>query len=305
LTGVVRIVDARADDLDDARVREWVQHQIDRLASLDLTYLPDDFPVDFSPASLVQLEDLLVERLRDEADDVLEEDVVGYLGETLMRVGGGRWAWSGERLVVQFDPALSLPPLTPMDLVERAVDRGGGEEFAGAYDRLAAIVMAYARANPGWEPIKLRTPVLDPEEPPPPSAELDRWLAQQSAAFGAWSGTHANAGPWDFSARSLDDLARALLAELTLADVHDVDSGHPVVQSVAWYLGETLIRNADGGWHFLPGEREPGTYLIGRPFVRRAGDGGTHSVPVLTIAALIKTAEPRALRTHLETFING
>src|ERR1700742_2851419 len=68
--------------------------------------------LDYSTASLSALEDAARERLGDPIEALDDEhqsftaSVAAYLGEALMRVGGGRWDWVDDAGVTVSDPGL-------------------------------------------------------------------------------------------------------------------------------------------------------------------------------------------------------
>src|ERR1700761_2869572 len=72
---------------------------IDMMGDVDLG---GAIALDYSVASLSALEAAARERLADPAEALYDDEqsftagAVAYLGEALMRVGGGRWAWAAE-----------------------------------------------------------------------------------------------------------------------------------------------------------------------------------------------------------------
>ncbi len=219
-------------DLDD-----WVQGVQPRLAALEAF-----IDVDFSRDSLVRLPPA-------NGNDAY----AAYLGETLMRVGGGRWVEVGGEPGVTADPALGLLPVVPVELMEDP------EAATRAYDEWAAAVAVKSAAEPGWRPTMVPAPGFG-DAAVTETPELDRWLAAQEADFPAWVARWAPDGTWDFSAESLDRLA-ALLNRL-IADpdaVRDPAAGDPV-DGALWYLGETCRRAGHGRWSWLDG---PGLINLG------------------------------------------
>jgi hypothetical protein len=203
-----------------------------------------------------------------------------------MRTGGGRWVWRGEP-VVEFDPLLALPDLAP-----RSVLRTG---FLPAYERIALAVATRQAAQPGWEPTKLATIGVDPVPPPPPSDDLRAWLARQQTAFDQWAaaGEAAEAGPWDFSAGSLDRLEtilrRRLPAEPALAELG------------AWYLGETLVRGKGATWRSSSGEPGSSTFA-GRQWVETPPPADSIAIPSLIIDVLRSPGDAGLLRGLYDDF---
>jgi hypothetical protein len=218
-------------DLDD-----WVQGVHPRLAALEAF-----ITVDFSRDSLLRLPP---------ADG--NDAYAAYLGETLLRVGGGRWVEVDGEPGVTADPALGLPPVVPRELIEDP------EAAIRAYDEWAAAVAAKTAAEPGWQPARVPTPGFA-DAAVTGTPELDRWLAAREADFPAWVARWAPDGTWDFSAESLDRLA-ALLSRLVAPNaVRDPAAGDPV-DGALWYLGETCRRAGDGQWSWLDG---PGLINLG------------------------------------------
>ncbi|MEU1179914.1 hypothetical protein ABZ464_20095 [Streptomyces sp. NPDC005820] len=218
-------------------------------ARLEQVHLPDDFPFDYTPASLTALE----QRLLDEGpEDDVRRAVLPYLGEVLMDVCGGRWdidpdtgGEDGDPLV-RPDPALGLPPLSVGTLVDVALAEGSGEVFTRELEQLADAVAALRATVPGWEPVKERSP-LDPVGPQPMDDRLRRWLADRQDDHPHWAGS-GDSGPWDFSAGSLDALERRVRDRYrTLADF-DADREGPFLQGAVWYLGQILCLHHDSTW---------------------------------------------------------
>jgi hypothetical protein len=217
-------------DLDD-----WVQSVHPWLGGLEAS-----LAVDFSRESLVALERLAA---------AAESDAyAAYLGETLLRVGGGRWAEVDGRPGVTADPALGLAPVVPADLLEAA---GAATR---TYDEWA--VAARAAAEPGWRPVMEPTPGFGAAavaETP----ELERWFAERAADFPAWVARWAPDGTWDFSAASLDRLAELLNRLLESRKAVDDPANCDLVDGALWYLGDTCRRAGDGQWSW-----SDGPYLI-------------------------------------------
>jgi hypothetical protein len=280
---VVRIVNpGPGDDLDEP-TGAWLDGLDDVLTNLRYHLLPRDFPFDFSVASLTLLEPLLVDEWPpDESTDVVRDDflraALTYVGESYMRVAGGRWRWSGGPIVA-FDPVLGLSDLVLAELVVRAAGRADDRTFAEVHAELTAAVAA----RPGWEPAKLFT-LADPAGEPPPSSQLGPWLQRQEAAFRHWD---PDGGPWDFSPESIERLERALLSTVPAEDGADPDAGHPVLTAAAWYLGEVVVRAFHGRWTLYEGEPQPGDLTQGRPVVRLPGPDQRLLVPTITVATLV------------------
>ena len=213
---------------------DWLAGVHPRIAGLE-----GSLDVDFSHRSLADLE-----RLAGEGDDSesFVNAAAAYLGETLLRVGGGRWIELDGDFAVAADPTLGLPPVVPAELV------GEPGLPTGTYDEWAAAVAARKATDPGWEPVVEPTPGFRPERVAR-SPQLDRWLAGREAAFPRWAARWAPEGTWDFSPSSLDRLAELLLREL--GDDPDAlgDPGNgELVDGAAWYVGEAYRRAGAGQW---------------------------------------------------------
>ncbi|GIE78318.1 hypothetical protein Aph02nite_42680 [Actinoplanes philippinensis] len=256
---------------------DWVQAVHPRLGNLeDYQDLPEDVRLDFSPASLDALEPLLAAR---DGDETFADGARAYIGETLMRIGGGRWVVTDDNpAAVRFDDALGLP-----DLMLAPLPHAGLRATAR---RVAAAVAERQRTDPGWTPAKQATPGLE-KAPEPASPELAGWLDAQSAAFAEWS--RGRVGNWDFSADSLDALEAIARAGEVPAAVAE------------WYLGETLVRRGGGAWTFMAGPPVRGNIFRGNRYVRKAPPRTGTVVPVVRLAALERT-EPGDFRRALERY---
>lgn len=255
---------------------------IDMMGEVDLGGALD---LDFSKASLGALEAAARERLADPAEALYDDEqpftasVVAYLGETLMRVGGGRWDWVTEapagatvgdpllrqRLAehrwridsagepdapgfptIRPDPATGLEALSPTHLLLQALASGNGEMWTGTYRRWQQAVDAYAAGHPGWTPAKEHT-LADAVIPaPPPSPVLDEWLARQQQHFPEWAARYR--GNWDYSRESIDRLT-ALVTEVTpTVEAFQDPANADFVDGATYYLGETFRRAIPCRW---------------------------------------------------------
>ncbi|HTQ20610.1 hypothetical protein [Mycobacterium sp.] len=263
---------------------DWINALIGTMAS---AYLRDVVELDFSRASLPALEKFVSERYRGRyplGDDSFNAGVVAYLGETLMRVGGGVWGWTTEALpntghdlrrhpwhvsgadepdavglpIVRPDPATGLPTLSPMHLLLDAIDSTNGGVWVATYQRWSQVVDAHKRAHPGWGPTKQHTLADGVISSPPPSPVLDDWLARQHEDFPQWAARYG-AG-WDHTAESIDRLT-ALMFRLTptMADFYDAANAD-FVDGATYYLGETLRRGTPCRWVYrrFPFDRDDG-----------------------------------------------
>ncbi|GGM37825.1 hypothetical protein ACFFX1_15970 [Dactylosporangium sucinum] len=285
--------------------RRWLDGQARRLAAFRAA-LPAGLGLDLTPASLVLLEPLVVRRLGGGREREFREGVIGYAGEVLLRVGGGRWGYD-MRPVVEFDPALRLEPVAPGDLVELAVRRQDGAVFEETLGEIAGVVERLRAFNRGWEPTRLATPADDSgadDAPQNADDDLVWWLRRQEVAFQEWvAGLGGGARTWDCSPRSVETLERVLLGLLPVGSVRTADDGNPVVQAAAWYLGEAMIRGAGGRWAFTPGVPRDDDLLTGRPYIAPAAAGRRAAVPGIIVANLVMRQEAGYLVARFRQYL--
>ncbi|MEV0650785.1 hypothetical protein AB0I28_36575 [Phytomonospora sp. NPDC050363] len=270
----------------------------------DMELRDTGFPFDYSRESLAELEKHLVGALGDAGQlsltrhRALVEGTVAYLGEALMRVAGGAWAWSetpvegfpGGAPIVTADPALGLEPVTPVLLLRRAFEVRDAARFTEAHDRLLGAVEEKKRADPSWRPAKEPT---DADQPDPDSAPLARWLADRAAAFGDWTAAYSPDGNWDFSPDSLTRLQELVRRETPTKEELKDPANRVFRDGAAWYLGEVLRRNVGGRWNLNPD-------LGGddQPYLEALGPARHKSLPV--VALRISLRRDGYLRQHLD-----
>lgn len=231
-------------EIDETEREQWtdaVDTVLDRLRDF---FLPDDFPFDFTPESLVPLEALLLDRAEPSGDFL--ESVLAYVGQVALELTGGTWAVGrrpaevpADAPFVRPDPELGLDPIHPLALLIEAGREGSGDVLT----RAAAGWRAAIAAHPGWS----APPVPDR---PIGSDPLAAWLAERERDFPRWLADHAGGDTrYDFSVESLDHLQELLRerfagkrAELKRPENADLAGG------AAWYLGEVIRRHRDGGW---------------------------------------------------------
>jgi hypothetical protein len=241
----------------------------------------------------------------------LVEGMIAYLGETLLRVGGGGWREAGrpDRVfrglpVIEADGALALPLVSPADLaVEVVRDRRAGL-LAGVCGEWRQAVGAYRAAHPGWAPTKRRTPGLDPADPAAVDADagwLRDWLAARAAAFPGWRERFGGGVAWDFSADSAEALG-ALVVRVTPTLDELADPGNAAfVDGATWYLGETLRRVKGGEWRYRSGDPDRGMYF-GRPYVEQSPPYDETTDPLLALRLTVDRGDPGVLRERYEDF---
>ncbi|MFC7549405.1 hypothetical protein [Plantactinospora sp. GCM10030261] len=224
-------------------LERWLRHVQPWLVGLESA-----IAVDFSRASLAELEELAAEGDHPGFD--------AYLGETLLRVGGGRWVEVDGAPAVTADPSLGLSPVVPADLLAepgRAVE---------AYDEWTVAVAARREAVPGWHPVKEPTPGLDKRTEPVVPPELRRWLAERESGFLRWAARWAPEGRWDFSTSSLDELGELLVRVLGDESGLRDPANRDFVDGAIWYVGEVYRRVGGGQWSWEAKDGKPPVPLL-------------------------------------------
>lgn len=164
--------DTPEDESPEHLLEEWVRGMPPVLIRLRDVYLPEEFPFDFSPDSLDELEERLLEHYGAgaEPDQDVAESVTAYLGEVLMGTAGGTWGWHTGKAgnahgqpVACPDAALELRPVAPLLLLSHALRARTAREFGDAHERLREAVASRQAQEPDWAPVKAYTPGVDPE----------------------------------------------------------------------------------------------------------------------------------------------
>jgi hypothetical protein len=286
------------------RLEDWVQSVQPAIMHLEAFQVPGDVKLDFSPASLRRVEEILLDRFGDAADlddpdeQGLVEGAMAYVGETLMRVAGGSWTWEAgsQTPVVQADPELGLAPEAPRRLLATAVERGDGEQLAAACAAWSAAVAKFVAQRPSWHPDKRPTPGLDRAESPD-LPDLNRWLEQRDAGFAGWVSRYAPDGTWDFSPGSLDALA-SLVRRIAPTDEELQDPSHrDFADGASWYLGEVMRRGIGGRWMYQEDERDPSAPV---PSVDLPGPRVRVIVPFVYLRIALE--DPGFLRARFDKF---
>ncbi|MEV6427626.1 hypothetical protein [Nocardia sp. NPDC051463] len=137
-------IDVRAET-DEQRVAAW-QRQLAPLVADVFTAYSAGFFADYSPESLDDLEQFVLAALRDPG--VMMEPsalpvvkaAVGYLGETLLRAGGGEWLWGQGKYAGM--PCVTLEAesaqLAPLEYITEAVRVRDGKQFTQLWSRIEA-----------------------------------------------------------------------------------------------------------------------------------------------------------------------
>lgn len=167
--------------MDDDPLTEWRDILLGGF-DLDDDEVLDDVTLDVTASSLRGLATYAQQLDSDDEESV--PAVAAYLGETLMRAGGGCWAWIDELPLVRLDDALGLAPVRPVQLVEEA-DRS----FEAVHAEWAAAAARVAAERPGWPPAREETDLDlldDPTQTPSPGGllpESRRWPAVPGSTF--------------------------------------------------------------------------------------------------------------------------
>ena len=162
---MVRILPADAGNDADVPTLTWREDVQYKLAGLHDSKAFAGFPFDYSPASLDPLARFVLQQVAPDhvdAGDPLIDGLVAYVGETLMRIGGGRWVWSAGRAVVRFDDGLGVPSVAPLSVLVTTAEQHSARQLIKVYAEVAAAVAARQTVDPSWEPAKLETPGVDP-----------------------------------------------------------------------------------------------------------------------------------------------
>ncbi|RCK69294.1 hypothetical protein DT076_10335 [Desertihabitans brevis] len=272
------------------------------LARLRDVELPDHFPFDLTPASVAELDRSTAGQGEDGADVVA---LAAYLGEVLLRVGGGGWRWDErDGPVVELDPGLGLDAVPVVRAVREHL--GAGRPLRGVVEPVEQAVAQRRRDEPDWRPRAEQRPAvgdLRVEDLPQP-AWLAGWLAERSAAFAGWAEQHR--GSWDFSTASLDALETLLLEHLGSPEAVSAAARTPLVDGAVWYLGEVLCRTRDARWHYFePDPANPPNAFVGRPHVTQDRPDGASVVPLGLLRAAVRARRPGELRRRAEAFGGG
>ncbi|BFU45173.1 hypothetical protein [Krasilnikovia sp. MM14-A1004] len=286
-------------------LEEWREGIQPVLARLEAFEVPPGFPLDFSADSLARLERLLRDGPPGES---LVESATAYVGEALLRVGGGRWDWADGQPVVRPDEALGRAPIPPRDLVVRA------DGIAAAWAGLAAAVEAHRAAHPGWSPVKEPTPGMGEDLSPVVLPWLSDWLAEREKAFPAWAAdSGVDPETWDFTPGSVDVLETVVRHHLPTEQAFTDPRRHDFVQGAVWYFGE-VARRAKQGARWQYNRSEPGSTdrhlsaehnpWVGRPFIeQRMGRDMQATVPVFDLESSVLDGTPGYLSGRLNTLL--
>ncbi|MFC7304399.1 hypothetical protein ACFQVC_09275 [Streptomyces monticola] len=290
----------------EGKLGEWIDALPSLLEELRTDLPADDFPFDFSTASLGPLEEVVLGNwdAGDEfdADSRLLTGAMMYLGETLLRTCGGSWGWHGEidQPVICPDEELGLLPLAPFHLIHHAVQARTGEAFAVMDEHLREAVEAYQEQHPGWRPT-----LDDGPAPESPETLLEEWIRDIPLLMDRLQGDLLpDDFPFDRTPESLTALESCLLDFYDPAGGMDPDpgthagAGPGYVEAAMAYLGEVLLRTAGGhwGWHM----KQVGDFE-GQPVVCPDPDLGLRPVaPLLLISHALRVRTGSAFTEEIE-----
>jgi hypothetical protein len=308
---------------------------IDMTGDVDLGGAVD---LDYSAASLSALEAAARERLVDPAEALYDDEqsftagVVAYLGEALMRVGGGRWDWVAEapadvavsdpllrqRLaehrwridsagepdaggfpIIRPDPATGLAVLSPTHLLLDGLGSDGGAVWASVYERWKRVVQEYAAAHSGWKPAKERTLADGLFTAPPPSQALEDWLARMEQSFPAWAASAG--GNWDYSPDSVNRLAALVLRVTPTVKAFQDPANADFIDGASYYLGEMLRRGYPSRWVYRE-FRDEGDAITANYQIQLNDDEG-FTGPYHLLYLVVHRGDPNHTRAYYDEWV--
>lgn len=228
---------------------QWIENISNFLAAL-AAQLPD-VVLDYSTASLEALEAFAIDNPA-AREDTIRSAIVAYLGECLLRSGGGKWRWdehpdhltNGYPTVVR-----DITDASPAHLLEYARARRDGQTFARIHR--AWLADAAERRERGPEHVVHRQPTPGLDQVADTSNFADQWASNNQAVFPEWMARYGAGRRWDFSADSLDDLAQVILQHCPAGvALLDAPVAEDFINGVVWYFGETLWRAKPSRWWF-------------------------------------------------------
>jgi len=265
--------------VDDETLPEWLDSLLERYLHLQFDELPDDVILDFTPASLSALQGVVAARPPGTEDIV--PAVAAYLGETLLRVGGGGWTWAEGTPVVVPDPQLDLRPVAPVALV------AGGQDSISVYAAWLRERQRVEAARPGWRPAQ------EPTDMEAVDASAARWLAEWTVSQRA---ALAGRPELDFSPASLAVLEEMIRSEVSDQEALRAPEHRALFDRAAWYLGETFRRTVGARWMYVGGRPVDVTAV----HLHDIGGRGTSRTPALAVLKAVDN--PGYLRTYYEKF---
>jgi hypothetical protein len=302
---------------ESEKLADWLEGMSPRLGRLENFELPEDFSLDYSPESLSRLEALILDRFPDskrltaDSAEAFVEAAAAYVGEVLLRAGGGSWGWDAAAVeglsydlpCVRPDAELGLGSVSPLGLIVRAVNLRTFREFVDVHASVEQAVGLRKAKDPSWVPTKELTPGVDERlGPVPQPAALASWLTEREKRFPRWIAEHADPDTsWDFTEASVDALEDLTRRKLQSPEDAEADLHHEFMEGAAWYLGEVMCRLKGGQWRYNHGEPDPHNPWLGRPYIKQMIADGYGIVPILLIKYLHRM-DPGALREQLWRF---
>lgn len=269
----------------DDGLAHWLDHIGPMLDGLKDLVAESGVKLDHSAASLRDLERLLLAETLDAAPrEGLVEALGGYLGEVLLTVGGGAWAWDGGSglPVAVLDAGGTVEP---MSLVLDAVTHRTGTVWASEHERVMAEAARRRADDGGWEPRRADPPALATGTAHgTPDPWLTRWLTTRRERFDAWSAETGRAQELDFSPASLIPLAQVVRQRIPSAEALDAQIEGDFAQGAIWYLGEVARIHGAARWRYTPDPDDTSENpSVGRPWVAQDDDGGGSAIPALEL----------------------
>ncbi|GAA1561852.1 hypothetical protein GCM10009678_50930 [Actinomadura kijaniata] len=284
---------------------EWLEVMDPKLAGFG-ALLADDFPNDFSRASLAWLEDVLLQAFpdiaavhRDEAGDFVDR-CVRYIGETLIRGFGGSWEYGTESKdlfagvpYVRVDDGVGIP-IAPFYEITALVDRRTKTELTSLYDTLDERCRERRSAEAQDAPAARETPRVSASGP---DAPLREWLADMDGKLTAWRDEHlARDFPFDFSRDSLAVLEQEVLTRFAGRDEVELPANLGFTEGAVRYFGETIVRGGFAEWRWNKEEANGGDAtppLMSLFLVAKTEEAPEESVPLraIRLAALKRTGD--------------
>ncbi|MEU4342419.1 hypothetical protein AB0H00_14300 [Nocardia sp. NPDC023852] len=288
---------------EPSNLDEWFDH-ISVVAGLLEDLLPDDIVLDYSMESLFPLEGAIQASGLDEMGSSFTGAVAAYLGETLIGVANGRWDWddtpgsptAGQPLVFA-DDALGLPPVAPVDLVEKS----GVDIFEETYTLWAKAAQTHAAAHPELQPVRQPPPRRDPVAPEElewfEGKYLQVWLVECDREFGNWVARFGAGHTWDFSLDSVDALVQQLYRITPTPEQFRDPANAVFADGASWYLGEILRHAAPSYW----GIRHRGETRDDFDVTQESRRGHSWS-PAAALHAAVQDGHPLNLLRRIESW---
>ncbi len=305
----------------EVKLGEWLESMQPSIAGW-LAQLPADFVADHSRESLDRLERIILDRFPDVASVQAQggsgflETASRYIGEALLRVDGGRWAWTdtdptslfADQPVLHAGPGADAVLVAVFATTRAVVVRRLGGSLGRVWDHLTELREERMAADPGYTPVKEPTPGLD-RVAPQQSATLDAFLAGRDDDLRRWADLAGRpATTWDLSRDSLTTLTDVVLASGIRDDDFERPERHTFPGLAARYLGETLLAVSGGVWEWRPNTDhldlgESDAVFVERFLVRRDDPDEPNTVfPDLALASLVTTADRRRLLDRADRY---